>query len=84
MEYNLDMLKSDIIAEKNFLSKIISEDAMEEFDFDFSVIVAKIENTMPLLDEEKVKLLYIYNRYHGTLEFVTGDMVEYELHKEML
>lgn len=84
MEYNLNMLKSDILAEKNFLAKIISKDAMEEFEYDFSAIIVKIDHSIPLTDAEKVKVLYIYNRYHGTTEFVTADMVVYELHKEKL
>lgn len=84
MQYNLKMLKCDIFSEKHYLSKIISQDAMEELEYDFSCIIAKVNHAMPLTESEKEKVFYIYNRYHGTTKFVTTDQIVHELYKEAL
>ena len=84
MHYSQALLKNDINTEKHYLDKIVSTEAMQELTEDFDLILAKLQKPSRLNDYEKEKVLYIYNRYHGTTEFVTADQVLCELYKEVL
>ncbi|AWD90531.1 hypothetical protein KNT87_gp092 [Erwinia phage Cronus] len=62
----------DVAQEYIHLHKMISIEVAEEFCGDFASIIVKIKFKMDLDDDECNKLVYLYNRYHGTTEIVTS------------
>lgn len=70
--YRLAQLRMDVANECVYLHKMISEEVADEFCEDFAIIINKIKFKMDLTDDERNKLVYLYNRYHGTTEIVTS------------
>lgn len=70
--YRLSQLRMDVTNEYAYLHKMISEEVADEFCGDFAIIIVKIKSKMNLSDNERNKLMYLYNRYHGTTEIVTS------------